>query len=284
MAKTKKTDPKFSLVLTGYILFALLVVAVLSSTTLPFGKMLLDPRTIHINVATAMIALTVGAFLPALLGYVIGSRSVKSKSKLARRFNGVLFGLLAYWIMTIFALFVSMPSGSTAESQNMHIILANILPSIVIAIVTAALAVAHVRSRHAKHDILEYNPYRILLIGLVILLPVWSLVNNIFTQSMNVYSFVPLLVVGSIGVISYITLRSSPLNKPSKITWSAVSISIALVMMFVSSQFVSGVLYYFVPRPTMEFQAIISNLVWILALIGWIVYWSVQARSLSRKR
>jgi hypothetical protein len=283
MAKTKKIDPKFSLVLIGYILFALLVIAVLSSTTLPFGRMLLDPRTIHVNVANAMIALTVGAFLPALLGYVIGSRSVKSKSKLTRRFNGVLFGLLAYWVTTIFTLFVSIPSGSTAGSHNMHLILANILPSVAIAIVTAALAIAHVRSRQAKQDILEYNPYRILLIGSVILLPVWSLVDNIFAQNVNVYSFVPLLIVGVIGAIAYITLRNSALNKLSRVTWSAVSVSIAFVTVFVSSQLVSGLSNYLVSRLTMEIQAFTSNAAWILALIGWIVYWAIQVKSLSRK-
>lgn len=283
MTKTKKTNSHFRLTLTGYILFSLLIVSVLLSTTIPFGKLLFNPQALHANVAIVTIALTIGAFLPMLVGYAIGDHSIKSKSRLNHHFNGVLFGLLAYWVMMIFTTFVSIPSDLASISQNTRIILINILPSIAVTAITTALAIAHIRSRQAKHDILEYKPYRILLIGSVILMPVWSLINSILTQSVNIYSFVPLTITVLVGVISYMSLRNSTLNKLSKLTWSAVSVSVAYVTLLISWQLVSGLSYYLTARPTMEFQSMTNNVAWAIALVGWGIYWSIQVKSLSGK-
>jgi hypothetical protein len=283
MTKIKKTNSHSRLTLTGYILFSLLIVSVLLSTTIPFWSLLFNPHALRVNVAISTIALTIGAFLPVLVGYVIGDHSIKTKSRLYHHFNGVLFGLLAYWIMMIFTTFVSIPSDLASMSQNARIILINTLPSFAVAAITTALAVAHVRSPQAKHDIFDYKPYRILLIGCVILLPAWSLFNSILTQSVNIHSFVPLTITVLVGAISYTSLRNSTLNKLSKITWSAISVSVAYVTVLISWQLVSGLSYYLTARPTMEFQSMTSNFAWVLALVGWGIYWSIQVKSLSEK-
>jgi len=283
MAKTKKINPQFPLVVSGYILFALLIIEVLFSTTIPFGRMLFDPRTLHYNVALFMVALTVGALLPTLLGYIVGGHSIKSKTKISHHFNGMLFGLLAFWIMTTFSVIVLMPSDYFATSLTARVILVNLLPSIAVAIITSILAIAHIRSRQAKRDILEYKPYSILLIGFIILLPVWSLINNIFTQSVSIYSFVPLIILVVLGLVSYATLRNSKLNISSKVKWSAVSISVAYVALFVLSQFVTELSYFIEERPLMGFMAIVNNTGYVVALIVWIFFWRAQAKSLSKK-
>jgi len=283
MVKTKKKNPQSPLIASGYILFALLIIEVLLSTTIPFGRMLLDPRTLHYNVALFMVALTVGSLLPAFLGYVIGDHSVKSKTKISHHFNGMLFGLLAFWVMSIFAVIVSIPSEYFATSLTARVILVNLLPSIAVAIITSILAIAHARSRKAKHDILEYKPYSILLIGFIILLPVWSLINNIFTQSVSIYSFVPLIILVVLGLVSYATLRNSKLNISSKVRWSAVSISVAYVALFVLLQFVTELSYFIEERPSMEFMTIVNNTGYVVALIVWIFFWRAQVKSLSKK-
>jgi len=283
MVKTKKINPQSPLVVSGYILFALLIIEVLLSTTIPFGRMLFDPQTLHYNVALFMVALTVGSLLPAFLGYVIGDHSVKSKTKIGHHFNGMLFGLLAFWIMSIFAVIVLIPSEYFATSLTARVISVNLLPSIAVAIITSILAIAHVRSRQAKRDILEYKPYSILLIGSIILLPVWSLINSIFTQSVSIYSFVPLIILVVLGAVSYATLRKSKLNMSSKVKWSAVSISVAYVALYVLSQFVTELSYFIEERPLMEFMAIVNNTGYVVALIVWIFFWRAQVKSLSKK-
>lgn len=283
MAKTQKINAHSPLVTTGYVLFALLIVAVILSTVIPFGKMLFDPRVLHYNVALFTVALTIGALLPALLGYLIGGTSIRSKSKLSHHFNGVAFGLLAYWIMMIVSVFVSIPSEHLVTSPGVRAILVNLLPSIGVAVISTILAVAHVRSRQAKQDIIEFKPFSVVLVASIILLPVWSLINNILTQSVGWSSFVSLAITVVIGALSYATLHKSKLSPTNKIAWSAVSVSVAYVALFILSEFTIGVSYYVNATPTMEFQAIVSSVGWVLAFVVWSTYWYLQVKSLSKR-
>lgn len=282
MTKIKKINPQFPLVVSGYILFTLLAISVLLDT-IPQAIMLFDPRILRYNVALFMVALILGSLLPAFLAYVIGDHAVKSKNKLSHHFNGVLFGLLSLWIMYIYAMVVSIPSEYFATSLTARVILINSLPIIAVTVITSILAITHVRSRQAKSDVLGYKPYGVLLIGSIILLPVWSLINNIFTQSVSMYSFVPLIILVVLGVVSYATLRNSKLNVFNKVTWSAVSVSVAYAALFVLYPFISSLSNYINERPSMEFMAIESNTVWVVVLIVWIFFWRAQAKSLSKK-
>jgi len=279
MVKTKKTNPHSPLVITGYILFALLIVAVLLSTTIPFGRMLFDPRVLRNNVAVITVALTVGAILPVFVGYMIGDHSVKSKSRLSHHFSGILFGLLAYWLMTLMSVLVLIPN-ELSMGYNARIILINLIPSIGVAFITTILAIAHVRSRQAKHDVLEYKPFSVVLISSIAVLPIWSLVNNIVTNSVNLYTFVSPAIIIGLGLVSYVSLRKTRLNKYGQLAWSAISISVAFVAIYVTSQLVDTVATYIDARPTMESQLIVSGIGLILALAGWIFYWSKQVKSL----
>ncbi len=279
MIKTKKKSIHVPLVVSGYVLFSLLIIATLLSTTIPFGILLFNPRVLHHNVAVITIALTVGSFLPVLIGYVIGDRSTKSKNRLSHHFNGVLFGLLAFQVLTSPLLMV-IPADLFAGDFNMRIIVFNVLPSVGVAIVTSILAIAHVRSRQAKHDILEYKPFPVLLIASMIVMPLWSLVNNIITNSVSVNSFMSLVIIIFLGLISYVSLRKTQLSKFNKVAWSSVSVSMVFVVTYASPQLVYAIATYLNARPTMEDQAIVSGIGVVLALVGWLVYWVIQVKTL----
>lgn len=279
MAKTKKINSHSPLVITGYILFVLLIVAVLLSTTIPFGRMLFDPHVLHNNVAVITIALTVGAILPVLVGYMIGDHSIKSKTKLSHHFNGMLFGLLAFWLMMLVSVLITIPNELFTE-YNTRIILINLIPSIGVAMITTVLAIAHVRSKQAKQDILEYKPFSVILLASIAVLPVWSLVNNIVTNSVNLYTFVSPAIIVVLGLVAYASLRKTALGSYGKVAWSAVAVSVAFVVIYVMSQLVYAVAMYIDTRPTMESQLIVSGVGFVLALAVWIFYWSKQVKAL----
>lgn len=286
MIKIKRLNPQSTLSITGYILFALLVVSAMLSTIIPYGKMLFNPRVLHYNVFLTATALTIGTLLPPLLGYTIGIQFTKVKSKQTRHFNGVLFGILAYWMMSTFSIILLIPPKYFEIFQNAQIILVNLLPSAVVAIITYVIAVNHRRSRQAKSDIIKYKPYCFALIGLIILLLACTIISSLSSQyatTINVYMFIPLIVIMSIGTVSYLTLCNSGLNILSKLTWSAISISIAYILVFVSSMIVTWSSYYVVDRQSMELQSIINITGWVIALISWIIYWYLQAKSLSKR-
>lgn len=242
--------------------------------------MLFDPRILHYNVALFAISLTVGALLPALVGYTIGDHAVKSKGKLRHHFNGILFGLLAYGIMMLVA--VLTPIGLFAADPKMRIVLLNILPSIGVAIITTILAVAHVRSRKAARDILDYKPYSILLIAVTLALPVWQLVDSIVMNRVDGYSFEWLIVAIVFGVISYLSLRKVGISGYNKFTWSAVSVSVLFVASFIMPQLLFAVTNYLQMNLLAEGQNVVYVTSLLLALVGWFVYWVTQVRLLRR--
>ena len=285
MVKTKTKNIHTPLVFAGYMLFALLIISILLSTVIPFGRMLFTPHVIYFNVVLFTVSLTIGAILPVLIGYLIGNRSLKSSSKLTHHFNGILFGLLAYWIMTIVSMLISIRSDYLMQSPTIGVIVINTVPSIIVALTTAILAVTHVRSHQARQDILQYTPYSMTLIVLTLAMPLfWSLLDIVLDQTFSLYPLIQLAITLAIATVSYATLRSTHLGRYSKVVWSAVSVSIAYVLVFVLFQLVPSVITYLFPMPSMEFLNMENILSWILAILGWSVYWVFQVRSLSGKR
>lgn len=280
MIKIKKQNTQLPLVVTGYILFSLLLLTTLISTTIPFTTLLFSPIVIHANVLLTLVALTVGALLPVLLGYIIGGQSIKTKNNLSHHFTGVLFGLLAYWIMVLLSVFITIPSEVSETNHTTGLVVVNILPSIGVALIAAALSIAHMRSRQAKKPILEYKPFSTLLITLVVALPLWSIIHNTLTNTVNAYSFVSLILVIIVGFISYLTLRRSKLSSYSKIVWSAVSVSVLFAVTFVLPQLVSTISMYLLPASTADTQTLINEVAFILSLLGWSAYWIKQVKAL----
>lgn len=279
MKKTKNIYKP--LVITGYALFAFLFIGVLASTTIPMGSMLFRPDVLHYNVATFTLALTIGALLPFVVGYVAGDHAVKSKSKLQHHFNGVVFGLLAYWLMTLFSTFIILPGTFLDSQYALRAVTVNIIPSLGVAAVTVALAIAHMKSRQARKDVIEYKPFGVVLLAAIIALPVWSLIVSAMDDSVNIYNFVTLAIVLVVGAVSYISLRKTKLTAYKKLVWAGISVSVAFVLSFVSMQVVYGlvtnVLY---DARAMELQMVVMITVLLLAAVAWGVYWVKQRKTL----
>jgi len=280
MIKTKKKNIHAPLVITGYVLFALLIIATLASTTIPFGLLLFNPKVMHVNVAVFLVAFTVGTLLPVVLGYIVGDHSIKTKNKLTHHFTAMLFGLLAYWIMTLLSVFMTAPPQFFAANHNIGLIVENVLPSIGVALITTILAVAHMRSRQSNQEIMKYKPFSVLLIVSIVVLPLWSLIQNIFANSVGLFSFVPLIMLAVSGIISYAALHKAKLNTYDKVVWVAVSVSMLFVATFVLSQFLFAISNYLLPASTMEAQSLVSWVGFGLALTVWGAYWFKQVKSL----
>jgi hypothetical protein len=280
MIKTKNKVVQLPLVITGYTLFSLLLISVFLSTTLPWTSILVHPNSIKVNVVIAMVSLTVGALLPVLVGYFIGDRSVKSKSKLSHHFNGVLFGLLAYWFMILTSAFVAIPSQLFFDN-NVRLILANLIPSIGVAIIATIIAIMHARSRQAKLDVVEYKPFVLVFIVSIIAMPLLSVINNITTNSVNIFTFFTPSIVVIVGLVAYATLRKLKLSSIQKLAWSAVSLSVLFVTVFVMNLFESAVMGY-LWQPSAEVQSVGVWLAFAVAVVGWAVYWKYQLRALRR--
>lgn len=268
------------LVTVGYILFAALVVATLLSTTIPFGLALFHPRAMHFNIAVATISLTVGAIVPVVVGYFVGDRAVKSTSKLQHHFSGILFGLLGFWLMIIVPPLAFIPESVFGPNPNVRMALMNIIPSVLVAIVTSILAVAHVHGSKARASIVTFKPFMVLLVLSIFSLPIWGLVSDVLSGMIGAYSFILIGLTVLFGVASFLSLYKIKLGADEKLTWSAVSVSVLFTAWFVFTQLTSVISSYVVSMPTMEVQAIESWLAIGLALAVWLAYWVWQVKSL----
>lgn len=273
------------LVVTGYTLFSLLVVATLLSTTIPWAQILIanSTKASFYNITVSYIALTLGAFLPILIGYAIGSISIKSKNKLSHRFNGVLFGLLAFWIMTMVAIFITMPFGLFSGQANERILFFNLFPSTIVAIITAFIATSHVSSRQSEQDIITYKPFSLSLIVSIAFLNLWSPINDIVANNINVYSFLPPLAILIIGAVTYMTLKKTKFSRYEKIVWSAVSVSLFSFAWYVFSQLTSIVSDFILYRPNAEVYELFWWGSFIVSIAIWSVYWLWQSKALRDK-
>jgi hypothetical protein len=279
MVKTKNNTIHLPLVVTGYILFGLLAITTFISTTIPFGILLLNPYVIHDNVAVTVAALTLGAVLPVLAGYIIGGRAVRSKNSLSHHFNGMLFGLLGYWVMTFVGLFV-IPAEFLMEDFKARLIVMNVVPAVLVAVVSAVLAIWHVRSHQSSKDVIEFKPFSVVLIVALLALPVWTLVLNVLSGSINGYSVVSLAAPVLIGAIVLFTLRKTRLSRYQKVVWTAISLSVAFVMSYVFSQLTHTFASHLGVAPTVEAQTGVGIVGTALAIGGWIIYWRIQVKSL----
>lgn len=280
MIKTKNKNKNIHtpLVIAGYALFALLLLSVFFSTTLPWTSILSHPNSIKVNVVIAMVSLTIGALLPVVVGYVIGDHSVKSKSKLSHHFNGMLFGLFAYWFMVLTAVFIAIPT-QLFPDNNVRLVLVNLLPGIYVAIVASIIAVMHVRSKQAKLDVLEYKPFVFVFVASIIAMPLFSVINNIATNSVNMFTFFTPLMIVVIGLFAYLTVRKLKLSNLQKLGWSAVSLSVLFVTVFVMNLFESAIISY-LWQPPADVQAVGIWIAFAIAIAGWVLYWTCQVRVL----
>ena len=280
MVKTKNKNVYVPLVVTGYTLFTLLVITTLSSTTIPLGILLFNPKVLHYNVTMLLVALTAGALLPVIVGYYIGDNSVKTKSKLSHHFAGMLFGLFAFLIMILPSTFTILSPVFSGESREMSLAIHALLPSVCIAVIATIISIAHVRSHKANQDILQYKPFSIAFVSLILLL-LASIVQNIAANTMSFYSFVPIIFTAVLGSLLYATLHKVKMNQFEKVVWSAVSISVLLVALYVLSQCISLLMDFVIRTPTMEQSMIVSGAGVILAFVTWGIYWFKQVSALK---
>ena len=284
--KNKTNKAQKITIIAGYTLFALTVLSIIISTVYPFGSMLFNPLVRHWNVSVLLVALTAGAILPTLLAYVIGDGSVRSKSKTSHHFNGIMFGLLSYWLVDfVFVPVDILNAALSSSSTNLRVLVVNAAPIIAVVVITSILALAHVRGRYSKKDVIEYKPFQILLLAAILLPAIGNYVIEIANYGFSPYPTIQLAIIVVFGIISYLTLHKTKLSQALKLTWAAVSVSILHIALYVFMQLASGAtIFVFHANFSNETYMVLNYIVSALAVLCWVVYWRMTVRGLVVKK
>jgi hypothetical protein len=248
-------------VIFGYSLFGLLLLAVVLSTVLPFGSMLLTPGARHFNMWVSLVSLTAGAILPPLVSYLIGDKATHSKSKLDRHFNGVLFGVASYWL-SLFFFFIGSDVIGGIRSDFTEPLATAIAgwPILATLIVLSAVAVGYVRNQKRQPSLLEYKPYQFTLFAGLIASFVYILSNQYFVANTLwvislLYVVIPVILIG----VTYKLLSAK--------YYSSVIVNVTLAVVVVSVGFIaSSIAGQLLMHPDPSVNTMVSVFIGVLVL------------------
>jgi len=194
------------------------------------------PTARHFNIIALIIAFGIGMLLPALAAYFVGDRATKSKKPTLHHYNGVLFGLAAFWLnlglSTLhFVQLLNVPS----EPIGLQLLINSTLPVLLTISILGVVAVLFAKNPKKNSSVLHYRPYQLLLLA--------SIVSSITIPYLTTTSGLPvgalagLGITGAIVFTAYIVLRREHTNVLDCITDAAIAMSIGWLAAMGASSF-----------------------------------------------
>lgn len=265
---TNKTQLKIT-TRYGYLLFASLLAGVLIYSVIPIVGSMVGVAENQFNTFVYLVAMVAGVVLPVLFAYIIGNKATRAQDKTVRRYNGVLFGLLASWLAPLFNLLgvnVISATHSWLSAPAMNV-LVNAWP--IIATVATLLVIAYFYKKQSKGEVLLYTPYLVTLwIAAGVTGFVLPLVSVLFPNTLFAVSLFAALVFVAIVGISYGAVIGKRLTRKER----AAHVIVATSVGFISFTIVSQLFPYeeggfSLTSPSSIAIALISVSVWVSYLV-----------------
>lgn len=257
-------------IIFGYSLFALTVIEVIISTIIPLSKTLLSPHVNVLNIWVFMVSLAAGVILPTLLSYILGDRATHVKNKASHHYNGVLFGVAAYWLSLVFGTIGGYTiSGVRDLFQTVTLsAFVNGWPILATTIVMMFVAISYARHQKKKASVMEHVPYQWVLVGSIVILYVFGFINQIATGfGYLYYSLIPVGITIITILISYVVLRGY-VSRRIRLMNAIVATTIGLVAMTVATQLTAYVFYVGSTLLPMFVAISFGVIVWIAYLLA----------------
>jgi hypothetical protein len=263
-------------IIFGYSLFIVAIIAMIVSTVIPWSALLLNATVNHLNVMMILLSFIAAAMVPFLVAYIIGDKITRTKNKVTHHYNGVLFGVLAYWL----SMFFSYAGSSTVMAIRRaipQVWLAEIViswPILATITVIAFIAVRyHARIQKAGESVITYKPYQVLLLTSVV-----ALLALMQLSASDGYQLYAMLYVGVFALfigITYLVFKKVHPLKSIRLTDAIVAFSFGIIAMGFAGQLTSTVNY------TTPVTIAISSLGF---LVTWVLYVWLIARLANRVR
>jgi hypothetical protein len=240
---TENSQRKITIIF-GYSLFVMALVTVIVSTVIPWSILLLDSTVKHLNVIITLLSFIAAAIVPFLVAYIMGDKTTRTKNKVVHHYNGVLFGVVAYWLSLFFSSIGSstvspvrqaIPEFWMSTVVNSWPILANIL------VITIIAMSYHARPQKAGESVLQYRPYQVLLLSSVI--ATLALTQQYLADG---YQLIGLLYIAISAIfigISYMVLRKVHPFKLARLSSAIVAFSFGIITMGFAGQLASVIGY-----------------------------------------
>ncbi len=262
----------------GYGLFLLSVIGALVAVA-PWFTIYKNVGYLDFGSVTLMIfAFIFSALVPPLAGYLVGDSATRNKSHLLHHYNGVLFGVLGVWLWIVFSFITSYvmwvwPTLIMSQSDTHAFLytLSQLAPGIVTAAVLIALGILYARSTRHQTPLIDYKPYRVMLIGAVSAMIVAIAISPLFGSDYGsgiltsiVTALIPtLLMVLTLSLIGYWIIGKRGGTPVERIVKSLVALGFGVVAITALSQF----LFHVEWQPmTQLYGVVIVAAVWLTYL------------------
>jgi len=269
MTKHKKyfTPQDKTTIIFGYSLFALIVISFIVSTVIPFSHALTYPTARHFNIIVMVLVFAISAILPALISYLIGDRATHNKNKTLHHYNGVLFGVAAYWVTQLLT-WVGFSSVFFVSKLAFPIPLAvsNIIPVILAIIIMAVVAVTYTKKKNTI-SVLQHRPYQIVLVASIVGQLVYPVLISSTTYTLGAITFLaaPIIVIG----IAYKVLTKYHSTRLARLSDGIIAMSMGWIAMWVADPLFAHlqIPYPFMPIPS-----------YVIALAVFVAYLYLRTR------
>lgn len=242
MFKHKNNLPAYSktTIIFGYSLFCLIVISFLVSTAIPFSFTLQYPGARHFNIIVMVLVFGISTILPALASYFIADKATHSKNKPLHHYNGVLFGIAAYWAVMLLGWlgFDSIFSVNEAPFPA-PMVVSNVIPVVVTIILMAATALLYARKKTNKTSVLYYPPFQVILIISAVGAFIYPYVIGFFEVNFTILSLALFLIPLIATLIAYIVLGRLQEPRLARLCEGVIAMSIGWVSMVLADSFIA---------------------------------------------
>lgn len=257
----------------GYSLFVAALLAVIVSTVIPWSMILLNPGSKHLSVIIILLSFVSASIVPFIVAYVIGDRTTRTKNKVTHHYNGVLFGVAAYWLSIFFSSIGSLAPIIRTIPGIWVVAVVNAWPILATILVITVIAISyHARTQKAGESVLQYKPYQLLLVSSVV--ATLALTQQYLADGYQVIGGLLNIAIPAIFIsISYLVLRKAYQSRLARLSTAIIAFSFGFTAMSFGGQIGSIVGYTVL---TTLAAAIIGLAVWGLYL--WLVVRLAKSR------
>jgi hypothetical protein len=243
MTKYKNTTNKQQRITTlfGYTLFGLTVLSFFLHTLIPLSFSFQYPSAKHFNIITTVVVFGMAALLPALISYFVGDSATRSKSKTVHHYNGVLFGITAYWLAILLSwVGFNLVSFVSSQPYPIPLVVNNIIPVAITMLLMTALAIGYSKKQTKNSTVINYRPFQVVLIGSVVLgflYPNFS--GDIETTIMGIVSgyLLPALII-VVTAVAYIALSKYHTTRLARLSDALIAMSMGWIATWLANAFI----------------------------------------------
>jgi hypothetical protein len=284
MAKAKTTKPHItqeSMRITttvGYVIFILIIASVIGAGV-PFIHLLSVAPHMSLMLTVSLLgAWVLGALIPTLVAYAFGSHDTYRKNRLLHHYNGVLFGIVAYWIaLTTIGIPISTSNIYSQIDPSWGPFVVNVIPAIIAVIIMAVVGAFYAKQKAHQQGILAYHPFQAVVVLSLLFGTIAPFIQSFsYTHGDSGMVWASVIEIALLLVfigISYRALKIGRLLRGERMAHSIVIFAFAITFWQTTAILTRSIF----PNDSLDISTYVA---FGLGVILWIVYLVLQRRAL----